>query len=46
MQAPADAPELAGDLHKRLPPGSLPFVPPVAGLLMASEIVQDLINSK
>ena len=44
VQAPPDAPALENDPHKRVPPGSLPFVPPVAGLLMASEIVKDLIK--
>ncbi len=41
-EAPEDAPEIEGDVHKRTPPGSLPFVPPVAGLLMAGEIVKRL----
>ena len=44
VQAPPDAPALENDPHKRVPPGSLPFVPPVAGFLMASEIVKDLIK--
>ena len=39
---PVDAPDAIGDAHKRTPPGSLPFVPPVAGLLMAGEIVKKL----
>ena len=39
---PVDAPDAFGDAHKRTPPGSLPFVPPVAGLLMAGEIVKKL----
>lgn len=44
VEAPTDAPTLQGDQIKRSPPGSLPFVPPVAGLLMASEIVKKLID--
>ena len=44
VQAPPDAPEAESDAHKRTPPGSLPFVPPVAGLLIASEITQNLIQ--
>ena len=43
VASPSDAPELS-DAHKRTPPGSLPFVPPVAGLLMASEIIRELIK--
>ena len=39
---PADAPELAGDDHKRTPPGSVSFVPSVAGLLMASHIIRKI----
>lgn len=38
---PTDAPEIT-DPVKRTPPGSLPTVPPVAGLLMASEILRRL----
>jgi tRNA A37 threonylcarbamoyladenosine dehydratase len=45
-EAPEDAPEIEGDAHKRTPPGSLPFVPPVAGLLMASEIVRGLTEKR
>lgn len=41
---PLDAPDIIGDAHKRTPPGSLSFVPPVAGLLMAGEIVKKLIR--
>ncbi len=41
---PADAPDLLQDANKRVPPGSLPTVPPVAGILMASEIIRDLIK--
>ena len=37
---PEDAPTLEGDAHKRTPPGSVSFVPSVAGLLMASEIIK------
>ena len=42
---PLDAPDAIGDAHKRTPPGSLPFVPPVAGLLMASKILQKLTEN-
>ena len=38
---PADAPEILSVNGKR-PPGSLSFVPPVAGYLMAGEIIRDL----
>ena len=38
---PEDAPEIPCDPHKR-PPASLPFVPSVAGLIMAGEIVMDI----
>ena len=41
---PADAPTLASDAHKRTPPGSTSFVPSVAGLLMASEIIKRLVG--
>ena len=44
VQAPPDAPAIQDTQIKRSPPGSLPFVPPVAGLLMASEIVKKLIG--
>lgn len=40
----ADAPEISTDGEKKLPPASLPFVPSVAGLLMAREITFDLID--
>ena len=30
----------------RIPPASLPFVPPVAGLLMAGEIIRTLANKE
>ncbi len=39
-----DAPEIPADSGKKLPPASLPFVPSVAGLLMAREITFDLIS--
>ncbi len=32
------------DEGKRLPPGSISFVPPVAGLLIAGEVVRDLLE--
>jgi tRNA A37 threonylcarbamoyladenosine dehydratase len=41
---PEDAPEIPCDPHKR-PPASLPFVPSVAGLIMAGEIVMDICRS-
>lgn len=41
---PADAPEALADAHKRTPPGSVSFVPSVAGLLMAGEIIRELIK--
>lgn len=41
---PADAPMELDDPHRRTPPGSLSFVPPVAGLLMAGEIIRLLIE--
>lgn len=34
----------SGDTVKNSIPGSNPFVPPVAGLIIASEIIKDLIN--
>jgi len=39
-----DAPTLPEEGGKKLPPASLPFVPSVAGLLMAREITFDLIS--
>lgn len=39
-----DAPENPADASKKIPPASLPFVPSVAGLLMAREITFDLIS--
>jgi tRNA A37 threonylcarbamoyladenosine dehydratase len=41
---PQDAPQVVADPEMRkAPPASLPFVPSVAGLIMAREIVFDLI---
>lgn len=40
----ADAPEISTNGEKKLPPASLPFVPSVAGLLMARKITFDLID--
>ena len=40
---PSDAPEILPQNGKR-PPGSLSFVPPVAGYLMAGEIIRALIQ--
>lgn len=34
-----------GEAFGRMPPGSMPFVPPAAGLLIASEVIKDLLNS-
>jgi len=36
--------EVAGAISKRVVPGSLPFVPPVAGLLIAGEVVRNLLK--
>lgn len=41
---PLQAPEKGEDEGKRLPPGSISFVPPVAGLLIAGEVVRDLLE--
>lgn len=41
---PPQAPEEGEDTGKRLPPGSISFVPPVAGLLIAGEVVRDLLE--
>ena len=41
---PPQAPEKGEDEGKRLPPGSISFVPPVAGLLIAGEVVRDLLE--
>ena len=38
------ASEKGEDEGKRLPPGSISFVPPVAGLLIAGEVVRDLLE--
>ncbi len=42
---PADAPALEGESPKRAP-GSVSFVPPVAGYMMASRIIADLIEKE
>jgi tRNA A37 threonylcarbamoyladenosine dehydratase len=42
--APSDAPEIAVEKGERAPIGSLPFVPSVVGLIMAREIVFDLVK--
>ena len=31
---------------KRQTPGSMPYVPPVAGLVLAGEVIKDLISKK
>ena len=41
---PPQTPEKGEDEGKRLPPGSISFVPPVAGLLIAGEVVRDLLE--
>ena len=41
---PPQAPGKGEDEGKRLPPGSISFVPPVAGLLIAGEVVRDLLE--
>lgn len=41
---PPQAPEKGEDEGKRLPSGSISFVPPVAGLLIAGEVVRDLLE--
>lgn len=41
---PPQAQEKGEDEGKRLPPGSISFVPPVAGLLIAGEVVRDLLE--
>ena len=41
---PPQASEEREDNGKRLPPGSISFVPPVAGLLIAGEVVRDLLE--
>lgn len=41
---PPQASEKGEDEGKRLPPGSISFVPPVAGLLIAGEVVRDLLE--
>jgi tRNA A37 threonylcarbamoyladenosine dehydratase len=44
--APEEAEPEGGAHQKRQTPGSCAFVPPVAGLIMAGEIVRDLIGIK
>ena len=39
---PPQAPEKGEDEGKRLPPGSISFVPPAAGLLIAGEVIREL----
>ena len=39
-----DAPEAYGN-QRRIVPGSSPFVPPAAGLMIASAVVRDLLNT-
>lgn len=39
-----DAVSCTGQRKKRRPPGSIAFVPSVAGLILAGEVVKDLVN--
>ena len=43
---PADAPALPEENGKRTPPGSLSFVPSVAGLILAGEMIKELLSQK
>lgn len=42
MPAPADAPEPEVTDQKRVPPGSLPYMPGIAGLMLAGEVIREL----
>ena len=42
---PPQAPEKGEDEGKRLPPGSISFVPPVAGILIAGEVIRELAGA-
>ncbi len=43
---PADAPVLPEENGKRTPPGSLSYVPSVAGLILAGEMIKELLSQK
>lgn len=43
-QAASDAEISCGAVAKRQTPGSMPFVPPVAGMIIAGEVVRDLLK--
>jgi len=43
-QAASDAEISCGTLSKRQTPGSMPFVPPVAGMIIAGEVVRELLK--
>lgn len=43
--APAAAAEPRSSVSRRPVPGSVPFVPPVAGFVMAGEIIKDIISA-
>jgi len=44
-ETPKDEAQVAcGTLSKRQTPGSMPFVPPVAGMIIAGEVVRDLLK--
>lgn len=42
MPVPADAPAPEGTGGKRVPPGSLPYMPGIAGLMLAGEVIREL----
>ena len=42
--APSEAEISCGTLSKRQTPGSMPFVPPVAGMIIAGEVVRELLK--
>lgn len=37
---------LAAENGKSCPPGSVPFVPPVAGMIMAGEVIKDIVKER
>ena len=41
---PANAEEKGGQGARKVAPASIAFVPPVAGFIMAAEVVKDLIK--
>ncbi|WP_252187819.1 hypothetical protein [Anaeromonas frigoriresistens] len=46
MNASPEKPDSKYQINKRKTPGSVSFVPSVAGLIIASEVVKDLIKNK